>query len=678
MTARPDARQAAEPATALSRRMDGRLAYGGDYNPEQWPEHVWDEDVRLMREAGVNLVTVGVFGWARLEPSPGRFEFGWLDRVLDLLHRNGVYVDLATATASPPPWFSLRYPQSLPQTRDGVRLSPGSRQAYCPSSPAYRDACTQLVERLAQRYHDHPALALWHVNNEYGCHVAQCYCPTSAAAFRDWLRWRYATLESLNDAWATSFWSQHYGDWEEIGPPRATPTFTNPTHQLDFHRFSSAELLDCYRAEHDVLRRASPGTPVTTNLMAPAFKPLDYWTWAPELDLVSVDHYLQAEDEDNHVDLALAADLTRSLAGGAPWLLMEHSTSAVNWQPRNLAKQPGQMRRNSLQHVARGADSVMFFQWRASAGGAEKFHSAMVPHAGTDTRVWRDVVGLGANLAALTEVTGSRVVCETAIAWDWVSWWAGDLDAHPSSDLRYLDQVRAHHAALWRAGVTADLVHPAGDLSAYKLLLVPSLYLVGEEAAANVRDFVERGGTVVIGCFSGIVDEQDHVRLGGYPGAFTDLLGVRVEEFHPLAAGSSARLDDGSTGRVWSEHAHTTGAEIVARYGEGDLSGVPAITRNPVGGGAWYVGTCLDATSLDRLLARVCEEAGVRPVAPAPSGVEVVRRRGDDASYLFLINHSTIDATLPGSGRDLLSGTRHRGTLTVPAGEVVVILEEDG
>jgi len=266
------------------------LAYGGDYNPEQWPEEVWADDVRLMRQAGVNLVTVGVFAWSWLQPTPGAFEFGWLDRVLDLLHAGGVRVDLATATASPPPWLSHRHPEVLPVLADGVRLWPGGRQHYCPSSPVYREAAARLVEALAERYAAHPALTLWHVGNEFACHVPACWCDVSAAAFREWLRRRYGTIEALNEAWATAFWSQRYADWEEVLPPRRAPTFPNPTQQLDFRRFSSDELLACYELERAVLARRSPDVPVTTNFMS-FFQPLDYWRWAEREDVVSNDSY---------------------------------------------------------------------------------------------------------------------------------------------------------------------------------------------------------------------------------------------------------------------------------------------------------------------------------------------------------------------------------------------------
>jgi beta-galactosidase len=664
-------------STPWPRWQRAGLTYGGDYNPEQWPEEVWTQDVRLMQEAGVNLVSVGIFSWALLQPEPGRYEFGWLDRVLDLLHEGGISVDLATASASPPPWFSRLHPDSLPVTRTGARLWPGGRQAFCPSSAAYRSAATALTEELASRYTGHPALAMWHVHNEYGCHNALCYCDESAVAFRTWLRARYGTLDALNAAWGTAFWSQHYYDWDEIAPARLTASYPNPTQLLDFRRFSSGELLDCYRAERDALHRITPGVPVTTNFMAPNFKDLDYWQWAGEMDFVSNDHYLRGEPADSEIDVALGADLTRGLAAGAPWLLMEHSTSAVNWQPRNLAKVPGQLRRNSLGHVARGADGVMFFQWRAARAGAEKFHSGLVPHSGTDTKIWREVLELGANLAAIAEVRGSRVESDFAILFDWNAWWAVEEDCMPSQDVTYLDQVRAMHGALWRSGVTCDLAHPEGDLSRYGLVLIPTLYLVTDAGAANVADHVAGGGTVVVGYFSGIVDDNDHIRLGGYPGAFREVLGVRSEEFFPLADDDRIALSDGTAGTVWSELLQTVGAETVVTYADGPLRGGPAITRNTHGAGtAWYLTTRLDAAALATLLDRVCAEAGVEPVAPAAPGVEVVRRSNDAGdSYLFVINHTETTAAIPSSGTDLLTGDDHVGQVAVPAGAVVVVRE---
>src|SRR5829696_6233213 len=328
------------PMTAWPTAVAG-LCYGGDYNPEQWPETVWPEDVALMREAGVNLVSVGIFSWALLEPKEGSFDMGWLDDVLDLLHRNDISIDLATATASPPPWLSHRYPETLPMTQDGRRLWPGGRQAWCPSSPVFREKALALVEQMAGRYGGHPGLVLWHVSNELGCHNAHCYCDVSAVAFRRWLQQRYGDLDTLNEAWGTAFWSQRYGDWKEILPPRVAPTFPNPTQQLDFRRFSSDALLQLYEMEKKILREATPDVPITTNFMG-FFKPVDYWKWAAREDLVSDDSYPDPSDPEAHITAAMSRDLMRSLGDGAPWVLMEQTTVRVNWRERNVPKRPNE------------------------------------------------------------------------------------------------------------------------------------------------------------------------------------------------------------------------------------------------------------------------------------------------------------------------------------------------
>jgi beta-galactosidase len=652
------------------------LAFGGDYNPEQWPESVWDEDMRLMREARVSMVTVGVFSWALLEPAEGTYEFGWLDRVLERLHDAGILVDLATPTASPPAWFTRAYPQSLPVTEDGHVLGIGARESYCPSSPDYRRAATGIARALGERYADHPALALWHVHNEYGAHVGPCYCETSAEAFRTWLRERHGTLDALNDAWGTTFWGQRYGAWEEITAPRRAPMPVNPAQQLDFMRFSNAEYLECYRLERDVLRELSPNVPVTTNFMATTCKHMDYWTWAREVDVVGTNHYLIAEDPDNHVDLAMAGDLTRGLAGGRPWLLLEHSTGAVNWQPRNVAKAPGEMRRNSLGHIARGSDGAMFFQWRASRFGAEKFHSSMVPHAGRDSRLWQEVVALGDDVAAISEVKGSTVEAQVAIVWDWESWWALELEFRPTADLRYLERVRAFHAALWDAKITTDFVAATADLSRYRVVLVPSLYLMAAEATANLTAYVREGGQVVVSFFSGIVDEHDRVPPGPHPGALRDLLGVDVEEFHPLRPGETLAVEGGLTGDVWSELVVARGAQPWRRFVDGPDAGEPAVTRHELGrGAAWYLATRLDRVGLRPLLAEVLSAAGVDGEPDVPADVEAVRRRRDGRRYLFLFNHGQDTAHVPAAGRDLLDGSEHDGEVMVPAGGVRVLRE---
>lgn len=655
------------------------IAFGGDYNPEQWPRETWEQDARLMAEAGVTVVSLGIFSWALLEPDQGRFDLDWLGEVMDLMHRSGVSVDLATATASPPPWLSHHHPEILPQTADGSRLWPGGRQAWCPSSPVFRERALSLVTALAERFAGHPALVMWHVSNELGGHNARCFCDVSAADFRRWLQRRYGDLDHLNDAWGTTFWSQRYSDWEQILPPRTAPTFPNPTQQLDFSRFCSDALLDHYRAERDLLHRLSPGVPVTTNFMVMSHvRDMDYFAWAPEMDVVSNDHYLEGHDPDAHIELSWSADLTRGVALGEPWFLMEHSPSAVNWQARNIAKQPGEMRRNSLAHVARGADAVCFFQWRAARAGAEKYHSGLVPHAGTDTRMWREVVELGETLKSIAEVAGSTVRSEVAMVFDWQARWGAELDSHPSQDVTYLDMMHALYRALWDAGVTVDFVHPDGDLSGYRLLLVPTLYVTTDRSAANIRSYVEGGGQALVTYWSGIVDEFDHVRLGGYPGAFRELLGISTEEFYPLREGEAVHLAggalDGSTARVWTELLTLHGAKEVSGYVDGPLRGVPALTRHSVGEGtAWYLATRPEAAGVTALVRELCAAAGVD--VHDRDGVEVVRRHGTDSSYLFVLNHSSVAASVPARGTDLVSGSDCAGVVDVPAGSVAVVRE---
>ncbi|WP_375492884.1 beta-galactosidase [uncultured Jatrophihabitans sp.] len=659
--------------------LGGRLAFGADYNPEQWPARTWSEDVALMRQVGVNVVTLGVFAWALLEPAEGEYDLAGLDDMLDLLHDNGIRVDLATGTASPPAWFSTKYPHTLPVDQHGVRRGFGARQGYCPSAPEYRAAAGRLAGTLAARYAQHPAVVLWHVNNEYGCHNWHCYCDVSAGAFRGWLRRRYGDLDALNTAWGTSFWSQRYTAWEQLGPPRDVTynSLANPGQQLDWWRFGNDELLACYRVEADAVRGHAT-QPVTTNFMS-FFKPLDYRQWAAEVDVVSNDHYLLGEDPARTHHLAMSADLMRSLAGGAPWLLMEHSTSAVNWQPRNLAKAPGELLRNSLTHIARGADGTLFFQWRASRFGAEKFHSALVPHAGTDTKVFREVAELGAALEAIRDVRGSRVEQpQVALLFDWQSWWAAGLDAHPSVDVDPMAEARRWHHALWSRNVAADVVGPGDALDRYRVVVVAVQYLLDDETARKLADFTRAGGTVVATFFSGIVDEHDHVRLGGYPGALRDLLGVRVEEFFPLAADEHVLLSAFGSGRVWSELGATAGADVLASYAEGPVAGSPAVTRRVVGDGqAWYVGTSLDDRGLDDLVGQLLVAAGVEPVVSGlPPGVEAVRRVGESGRFLFLVNHSGDDVPVPlSSGVELLTGRSLGDGMVVPAGGVAVVRE---
>ncbi len=626
----------------LRRTGEPRLEFGADYNPEQWPRTVWDDDVRAMREAGVTIVSLAIFSWARLEPADGTFDFGWLDEAMDLLHANGIDVDLATATASPPPWLSTAHPEILPVDRNGNTVWPGGRQHWRPTSEVFRTYALRLVEAMASRYQDHPALVAWHVSNELGCHNVYDYSDDAAAAFRTWLTARYGTLDALNEAWGTAFWSQHYTAWEQILPPRLAATHPNPSQQLDFKRFSSDALKDYLRAERDLLRRITPDVPITTNFMVMGeSRAMDYADWAAEVDFIANDHYVlpspQARDE-----LSFSANLTGNLAGGRPWFLMEHSTSAVNWQPVNVAKKPGELARDSLTHVAHGADAVCFFQWRQSKAGAEKYHSAMLPHAGTDSAVFRDVTALGDRLRALAPLAGAaRTPAKAAILFDWTSWWAVEQDSHPTDRLRYRQEALDWYTAFLNLGVRADVLPVATSLDGYDVVIAPVLHVVPAATAARLRDFVEGGGHLVTTYFSGIVDEHDHIWLGGYPGALAALLGLRIEEFGPLLDGETADLDNGATGTLWTDRIEVTdpATEILASYQTGEQAGRAAVTRRPVGtGSAAYVSTRLGRDGLTPLLAQLLDRAGLTADLPADlTGRVELAVRGD---FRFLINRT--------------------------------------
>ncbi len=663
----------------------GKVAFGGDYNPEQWPAEVIAEDLSLMRRAHVDLATVGVFSWAQVEPRPGEFDFGFFDRVIDDLYDAGVYLSLATMTASPPPWLSAKYPEVLPMRADGTRLWPGARQHYCPSSPVYREHAVRLAEQVAARYGDHPGLVLWHVGNEYGVHVAECYCDVSAADFRTWLHDRYGTVEALNDAWSTAFWSQRYDRFDEVFPPRVAPAHPNPAQQLDFARFSSDAMLACYRAEVEVLRRLTPDVPVTTNFCC-IWKAVDYWAWAPYVDIVSLDSYPDPSDPEGHIEAALNYDIVRSLKG-KPWLLMEQAPAAVNWRPRNATKQPGAMRLGSWQAVARGADAVMFFQWRQSRGGAEKWHSGMVPHAGPDSRTYREVAELGAELTASPEIAGTDVEAEVALVLDWPNWWALELDSHPSVDVTMREALLAHYAPLFQTGVTCDVVQSSSDLSRYRLVVVPDLYLTTEEAARNLTTYVRAGGHLLLSFFSGLVDECDRVHLGGYLGPLRELVGAHVEEWYPLDNGGSVKvqLADSLGGQtvaatVWSEVVVPSAAEVVGSFAGGELAGRPAVLRNTLGEGtAWYVATKLERPGMRRVLEAALAEAGVRPmVAGLPEGVEAVTRGTSPGTRTtFVLNHrpDPVTVTLEHPVVDLLADRPAATELSLGARGVALLRE---
>ncbi|WNI21220.1 beta-galactosidase [Streptomyces sp. ITFR-16] len=644
----------------------GRILFGGDYNPEQWPEEVWEDDARLMKEAGVNSVTLGVFSWAKIEPRPGAREFGWLDRLMDLMHAHGIGVVLATPTASPPPWMGARHPETLPRTEDGSVVWYGSRQQFCASSPVYRRCAAALTEDLAARYAEHPALTVWHINNEY---CTQCWCDGTAAHFRRWLRSRYRTLDALNEAWGTAFWSQRYDAWQEILPPRKAQYMRNPAQVLDFRRFTSDALMECYVAERDIVARHTPHIPVTTNFM-PLWSGQDAWAWSAQEDIVSVDIYPDPKDPQGGQYNAMLADMTRSQAAG-PWMLMEQAAGPVNWRAVNHPKPEGLNRLWSLQSVARGADAVCYFQWRQSRQGSEKFHSGMLTHAGEHGRTFREVKRIGAELAVLgPAVGGADVPADVAVLHDWDAWWAGAQEGRPSSLLDYTEVVRRWHRALWENGVVTEFARPDAELSRFRVVAVPHLYLLTDAAIDNLVAYARGGGLLVCGFFTGVADVDDRIRPGGMDARLRELFGIRtLHEWWPLDADTTVECD-GFRGTLWSEELEAAqDAEVVAAYRDGELAGLPAVLRR---GGAVYVSTLPEPRALRTLLGDVVREAGVEPVpAGLPDGVEAVRRGG----LLFLLHHGrdTVTVAVPGVHEDLLTGRTAEGRVELGRYGVAVL-----
>jgi beta-galactosidase len=665
----------------VNRRLP-EIWHGGDYNPEQWPPETWDEDVRLMQAAHFTVATVGVFSWVSLQPAEDRFTFEWLDTALDKLTAGGRYVVLATPTAAHPAWMSRAYPDLLRADPNGVRHHHGKRSNYCPNSADYRRLAAGIASRLAERYADLPNLLLWHVSNEYG---GACYCDTCAAAFRRWLALRYSSLEELNERWWTAFWSHTYTDWDEVDPPYADGETLTGGLILDYRRFQNDSLLACFKAERDAIRVRSPDVPITTNMMG-AYMGLDYRTWAPEVDLVAWDCYPSPGADPG--DIAFEHDLNRGLKNGRPFLLLEQTPGSAIGQAVNPLKRPGMLRLWSYLAVAHGADSVMYFQWRRSRGGPEKFHGAVLDHGrDPDARVFLEVAALGAELERVGErIVGAQTAARVAVLFDWSNWWAIEAAVGPVKDKEYVDTVRRWYRALWRRNVAIDVVFSDSDLAGYDVVIAPMLHMVKAGVAARVRAQLEAGGSFVATVFSGVVDETD-LAFEGAPGPLRPLLGIRVEQIDALYPDQSNRIDmvDGSATYSCSrlcEIVRPEAAEVLATYGEDFYAGTPVVTRNRIGaGGAYYVATDPEDRFLDDFIGGLLDAHDIRASLDAPSGVEVTVRERDGQRLLFVLNHTDEVAEIPPTGhaamRDLLRDTRVTGGLTLAAHDVAILVPDD-
>ena len=660
------------------------IAFGGDYNPDQWSEETWDDDVCLMKKAGVNTVALAIFSWDRIQPQENRWDFGWLDRIIDKLGKAGIATDLASATATAPLWLYEKHPEVLPCDKFGHPVNAGSRQSWSPTSPVFKEYALTLCRKLAERYGANPYVTAWHMGNEYGWNNRNDYSDNALNAFRLWCERKYGTIGALNQAWGATFWGQEMNSFDEVLIPRfmGADSMVNPGQKLDFERFGNDMLLDFYKAERDAIAEICPDKPFTTNFMVSTDQCcMDYADWANEVNFVSNDHYFHEGGEMHLDELACSDALMDSFALGKPWYVMEHSTSAVQWKPLNMRKRKGETVRDSLAHVAMGADAINFFQWRASAFGAESFHSAMVPHAGEDTKLFRQVCELGETLRTLADagVQGSELErSDTAILFSAESEWATRSQTLPSMKLNHWHDVRDWYRAFLNAGSRADIVPLKYDWSDYKTVVLPTVLMLSAVDTRRLADFAAAGGRVVVGYATGLIDENFHTWLGGYPGAgnglLRDMLGIRGEEFNilgsgvegepeaiRLGAGGEVALEDaaalnGATTRLWQNDVTVTGdrTQVLAMYAgeeadEWELDGMAAVTRNPYGAGeAYFVGCDLDVADLTKLIRTYLAAPAQSQQSQANTDVLHTVRKSADAAFDFYLPRGKKEVELQG------------------------------
>ena len=661
------------------------LWFGGDYNPEQWPSEIWAEDVAALEELGANTVTLPVFAWSSLQPAKDRFEFGWLDQILETLDSRGIGVVLATPTAAQPAWMSVSYPEVLAVDAAGRRRTHGGRVNYCPSSSAYREGSSQIAAALAERYADYPGLHLWHVNNEYG---PVCYCEGCRDEFQRWLKGRYQDLDDLNEAWGNAVWGNTLQDWSEIAFPSHLNAMRPPTRDglvdfspspslsLDHARFASWVLLACFLNEKEVLREHTPLVPITTNFHGPE-QTIDWHEWGPHLDLVSWDSYPSV---DSHwSDAAFGHDLARGAGQQREFLLMETSPGPVNWQPMATLKRPGVVRLQALQAVARGSRGALFFQVRQARSGNELNHSALIPrHGRLDTRMGQELVGLGRDLHLIGVPPDShRIRPRVGLVFDWPSWWAHHATPGLDQRSRYLGTVRRFHRVLAERNIVVDILGSGAPTDGYDVVIAPGLYLVDSAVANSFHEFVIGGGLLITTVGSGIVNASGSVHFGGVEASWRRLVGAWVEETDVLPPDSVNRVlfhDNGSTASAAElfDILRLDTAQPIAEFLDDFYTGSPAVTVNRLGeGSVVYL-----ASAAPEIFAAVVD----RFLAPGrswdvPSSVECIEWSGEEGALTFLLNHGNDEAQIAvpeGDWIDLLTARDLDGEVRIQPRDVVV------
>ena len=646
----------------------GRILYGGDYNPNQWPKEIWEQDMVYFKDAHINSATINVFSWAKIQPSEDTYYFDELDEIVEMLSKEGYDIVLATSTGAMPAWLYKKYPEVARTDYYGRHHKFGQRHNHCPNSLVFQKYAKALVEQLAKRYAHNPHVTCWHISNEYG---GECYCENCEKAFRVWLKKKYGTIEAVNKAWNMEFWGHTVYDWDEIVLPNALGDgMENGTDtafaglSVDYRRFMSDSMLENYKMERDVVRSYAPDTIITTNLMG-TYKFLDYFKWAKEMDIVSWDNYPSYNTPWSFT--AMSHDLMRGLKD-APFMLLEQTPSQQNWQPYNSLKKPGQMRAQSIQTMAHGADTIQFFQLRRSVGGCEKFHGAVIGHVGhNNTRVFREVKQLGEELQRLgTATLGSVNRADVGIIFDWDNYWALDYTSGPTEDLKYVDQIHHYYKFFYHNNISVNMIPVDADFSKYKIVVAPVLYMVKSGMKEALTKFVENGGILITTFMSGLVDESDNVHLGGYPGPLRELAGVWVEEIDALAPEQTNTITftDGTrmTCNLLCDLMHLEGAQMLASYDENFYAGMPAITKNQYGKGfTYYIGTNMDQEGIDKVLKMATHQADIHPVVDEPTALEVVCRKTADSTHYYIFNFKETDIVIPEQFvgyTDLLTGKK--------------------
>ena len=656
------------------------MLHGGDYNPEQWldqPE-VLEEDIRLFRKAHINCVSLGIFSWAKLEPEEGVYDFGWLDEIIDRLYANGIYTVLATPSGARPQWLAQKYPEVLRVRPDGLRNFYGHRQNHCYTSPLYREKVTQIDTRLAEHYANHPAVILWHISNEFG---GECHCELCQAAFREWVQKKYGTLDKLNHAWWANFWSHTYTDWSQVHSP--SPVGETSVHglDLDWRRFVTHQTIDFMKTEIAAVKAVNPDIPVTTNMMTMYTYELNYFAFRDALDVISWDNYPEWHNpymgnEEVAKDCAMTHDMMRSLQK-KPFLLMECTPNATNWQGVSKLKKPGMHQLSVIEAVAHGADSGQYFQLRQSRGSCEKFHSAGISNTGTEnTRTFREVTDIGTVLEQLSDrVYGSGTPAETAILFDTENKWALDKCQGPRNiGLDYFGNIRRNYSYFWKNGINVDIIDSTFDLSGYKLVIAPMLYLFRDGIQEKLRRFVRDGGTLVTTCFTGVVNDTDLSFLGEATGdKLSDVLGLWVEEVDSLYDCESNRTT--WNGKSYSlkelcEICHPTTCETLAVYETDFYAGKPVLTKNQFGKGvAYHVSASADTDFFHALYAKLAAACDLTYAirTAVPDGISLTWRQSDTEKLIFVQNFgdSAAAVQLDQPYENVLSGETVSGSLNI-------------